>query len=210
MRRPQTAVAVGVVAMVVSVALLVPIGKHLAYPKEVLADSEFVRACSELPESPVAQIVGAPVTDRFQQLPRPNIEVENLFPSISRDQCSFVWSTPCPSSSLKTLVLYVTDEPDSQQGLGRFTYNELLLQQDSSDINGFHTFALRHRRGYELAIGSEVLVRMLDTRFILDLHAITCRDGDAKSDEALIAPLVSTFHFPVTSEVVKRNTQHIT
>ena len=206
MRIKRTTTLIIPIAIAALVIVVAPYGTHNAYPTTVLPDTQRVEACNELPANNVSPLVGTRARGEFRQLRRPDAEVENLFPSISRTQCAYKWDTPCPTSHLKSLALVVIDEPTNEQALSRYVYEATILQQDSTNANGYRAFGIQGRRAYELVIGAEVLVRVDDGPFILDLQATTCQQSSASSEESSLVALVDALHLPVSDNAVSSGT----
>jgi hypothetical protein len=184
---------------VMVVALLAPLGRYDPYPRTRLAMTEIADSCRALPGDAVSAIVGHPVATSAHVRPKPRAEIENLFPSISRSECAYRWPVRCArATTLRALTLTVIALPDRLQALTRFGYGRTFLRQDSRSENGFGDFSAKGRRAYEVTIGREVLERVLDRRYVLDMQAHLCGAVPAARAEAAVRPLVARLRLPVS------------
>ncbi len=160
----------------VAVALVVPTGHHEPYPRQHLAQHGYAEVCRALTSQAVGDVVGRRVAARSAIANVANAEVGNLFPAISRTACIYRWHDACANpGSLRRAALYVTTMPSGGQALGRYTYARALITEDSvSAHNNFKAFSLDGLSGYEFTLGPLALTRLLQGRFVLDLHTEGC------------------------------------
>jgi hypothetical protein len=183
------------------VLVLIPTGHHDAYPQEALADTEHIQACQVLTTAAITRVTDQRVSAQFVLLPWSSTVVENLFPSISRAECEYRLSKPCSGTPLRSVNLFIVDEPTHSQALYRYTYNAMLLGQDSTVTNDYVTTPVDGYTSYRLAIGNEVLVRILDNRFILDLQGHFCSALPASREEAFVSAFLAAIEFPVSNDL---------
>jgi len=180
-----------------AVAFVAPRGTYKPYSRRLLPESAFALPCTALPTT-AFESVGATVSSRNVLLDKPLIEVENLFPSVSRTACIYQWSARCSNAAqLKSASLTATTLPTDRQALYRYSYNQLLLRQDSKGPNAFANYRVDGSRAYRLTIGNEVLIRILSGRVILDLHAHLCGTITGRRAEALVGGIVDKMRLPV-------------
>lgn len=195
-----------VIGGIVLAALLAPFGRYSPYPHTTLRASQVVQTCRALPGERIGKAVGRPVATSMRLAAKPNAEIENLFPSISINECDYRWHVTCShATSLRSLTLTVVDLPDSTQALSRYTYARLLLQSDSTGSNDFRDFFLEGRRAYEIALQNEVLVRVLDGHFIIDMQYHLCTTASASEQEAAVHLLVEQLRLPISALAVPRS-----
>lgn len=187
------------------VIFVTPAGSNKPYTRRLLPETEFANACKALPGAAFKAIVGETVDARDVLLDKPLAETENLFPSISRTACVYTWKPQCQASgnrprgaSLTTVTM-----PTRRQALYRYTYNKILLQQDSTSANAFVNYKINQNRAYRLAIANEVLVRVLNKKVVVDLHIDLCHSSSGTKSEALVARLASQLRLPIELTTTK-------
>jgi hypothetical protein len=175
-------------------ALLLPIGRYEPYPYRPLAEREVADACGALPGSAVGSVVGAQVAAIERRLPKTRTEVENLFPSISHSGCSYRWPVRCPRpNAVRELSLEVIDMPDPDPALVR--YNG--VRNDLEATRPVRSFRLHGRSAYDAVLDDEVLIRVLDRRFIVDAHVHYCGHVSTGAAQAAAAPLATRMMLPI-------------
>ena len=203
-RRRQRPWLVG--GCVLIVILLVPLGYYDPYPRTLLAESQTVRACRALPISSVNDEVGEKARASTRLAPKPNVTVEDLFPTVSINECDYSWHAVCAGgNSLRSLSLAVIDLPNNRQASSRYSYDETALDIDSLNTNHFREFSFRGRQAYEVSIGNEVLMRVLDSHFVVDMHYYLCAPTAANDEQAAIWPLALQLRLPISQFVVSRS-----
>lgn len=191
------------VAAFAAVALVLPLGRYAPYGSHALRETSFARACSALPSGAVSRTLGAPVRASEAALLKVRVEVENLFPAISRTACEYAWKPVCRrSAALHSMIFIVAALPTSSQALYRYSYAYELLHQDSLAANGFNDLVLAGHRAYELTIGSEVLVRVLDGRYVIDMQYHLCGTPAANAAQAAVRPIADALRLPVLASSV--------
>jgi hypothetical protein len=198
--RLRPGLTVGVLAATVA---LFPFGKYNPYPHTVLPVSQVARSCDVLDAAYVSTATGQPVRSSSRLVPKPDEDMENLYPSISISGCSYHWHARCTRPlSLRSLTVNVTDMPSNAQATRRFAFAAQKLYTESERSNGYRNFYLHRRRAYELAIQSEVLARVLDSHFIVDMHVSLCATAASAREEAAVQPLIDRLRLPVLAAAV--------
>ncbi len=183
---------------IAAVALAVPLGHYAPYSSHALRETSFARACHALPGEALARTVGARVRASEVALRTVRAEVENLFPAVSRTACEYEWKPACAHAArLRSLIVIVTTLPNASQALYRYSYTEGMLHQDSYTINAFNTFQFSGHRAYELTIGNEVLVRVLDRDYVIDMKFHLCGPLAANASQAAARPIAHRLSLPV-------------
>lgn len=183
---------------IAAVALAVPLGHYAPYSSHALRETSFARACHALPVEALARVVGARVRAPEVALRRVRAEVENLFPAVSRTACEYEWKPACTHAArLRGLSVIVAALPNASQALYRYSYTEEMLHQDSYTINAFNTFQFAGHRAYELTIGNEVLVRVLDRDYVIDMKFHLCSAIAANAAQATARPIAHSLRLPI-------------
>lgn len=186
---------VGVLAAAIA---LLPFGKYNPYPHTGLPVSQVARSCDVLGAAYVSTATGQPVRSSSRLVPKPDEDTENLYPSISISGCSYHWHVRCTRPlSVRSLAVNVIDMPSNAQATRRFAFaaQELYTQSDRS--NGYRNFYLHRRRAYELAIQSDVLARVLDSHFVVEMNVSLCEAAASAQEEAAVQPLMERLRLPV-------------
>jgi hypothetical protein len=198
--RLRPGLTVGVLAATVA---LFPFGKYNPYPHIGLPVSQVARSCDVLGAAYVSRATGQPVRSSSSLVPKPDEDTENLYPSISISGCSYQWHARCTrAASLRSLAVNVIDMPSNTQATRRFAFAAQELYTQSNRSNGYRNFYLHRRNAYELAIQKEVLVRVLDSHFIVDMHISLCTAAAAAQEEAAVQQLVERLRLPVLAVAV--------
>ncbi len=194
----RTRRVVGLTA-IAAIALVIPLGRYTPYGSHALRETSFARACRALPGNALARSLGTPVRAYEAALLKVRAEVENLFPAISRTACEYAWRSVCRrATKLHSLIVIVDTLPNASQALYRYSYTHEMLDQDSLAANSFNNLHLAGRHAYEVTIGNEVLVRVLDGRYLIDMQFHLCGTrsaGDAA--QSAIRPIADSLRLPV-------------
>jgi hypothetical protein len=184
----------------VAVALVIPLGRYEPYPARVLPSTMFAQACLALPGNAVAETIRTPVRASVAVLGKPHAAAENLFPSVSRTACHYRWKVTCTRpDGVRAAIAIIAALPNHSQALARYTYTKMLLGQDSYAENDFHDLVLSHRSAYELTIQGEVLTRILDGRFVVDLQFHLCTAVGGQRAQQAVRQIVDRLKLPVMS-----------
>jgi hypothetical protein len=185
-------------AAITAIALAMPLGLYKPYPSHALRETSFALACHALPGGTLASALGTPVRASEVALLKVHAEVENLFPAVSRTACEYAWRPACRRAvTLGSLIVIVTTLPNASQALYRYSYNRELLHQDSLVTNDFNDFNFAGRRAYELTIGNEVLVRVLDGSYVIDMQYHLCGLLAGDAAQAVVRPIAKSLRLPI-------------
>lgn len=185
-------------AAVAALVLAIPLGHYAPYRARALRETTFARVCPALPGNALEHALGIGVHTSEIALIKPRAEIENLFPSVSRTACEYAWKAVCARpSALRSLVVIVATMPEPSQALSRYTYAYEMLHQDSLAGNDFNDFQLADHQAYELTIENEVLVRLLDSDYVVDMQYHLCGSIGGPPAQALVHPLVTRLHLPI-------------
>jgi hypothetical protein len=186
--------------LALAVGMLAPLGRYNPYPHTAFRADQVVRACGALPSGAISTAVRRPVTTSWHLVQKPKVKTEYLFPSVSISECDYKWRVTCTQpTTLQNMALVVNDQPDGKHALGRYTYVRLLLEAETTRSNDLRHFMMGGRAAYELAIGNEVLVRVLDGHFIVDMHFNFCGTANASEQESVAGPLAGQLRFPISA-----------
>jgi hypothetical protein len=102
----------------------------------------------------------------------------------------------------------VTTLPNALQALYRYSYSEGILHQDSVAANDFNELRLAGRRAYELTIGNEVLVRVLDGHYVVDMQYHLCGSPAGNVSQATVRPVADSLRLPILAGSVTPSEPH--
>jgi hypothetical protein len=195
--RARTRNVTGFVA-IAAIVLAIPLGRYAPYASHALPETSFARACHALPGGALARALGTPVSASEVALLKVRAEVENLFPAVSRTACEYAWTPACRRAARpRSLIVIVATLPNASQALYRYSYTHEILHQDSLAANDFNDLHLAGYRGYELMIGTEVLVRVLDGRYVIDMQYHLCGMLAGYAAQAAVQPIAGDLRLPI-------------
>jgi hypothetical protein len=197
--RPRARI-VAYVSAVAALVLAVPVGRYAPFHTVALKETTFARPCVALPSRSLERTIGTAVTASEVALVKPQAEVENLFPSVSRTACEYHLGKVCTGESvLRQADVIVATLPNRSQALYRYSFNRDLLHQDSYRQNRFREFHIGGDRAYAITIDDEVLVRVLDGKSVVDMQFHLCEPRGGSESQGIIWPIVTALRLPITT-----------